>query len=96
MPFFRKKPVWIEARHFTNDTANEVAKWCNGHIIARLDNAEMKYMHIYTLEGTMTANFGDWIIKGVKGEFYPCREDIFNETYELVQDEISNDEDVGC
>jgi hypothetical protein len=41
---------------------------------------------ILTLEGTMDANPGDWIIKGVKGEFYPCKPDIFEQTYEKVED----------
>lgn len=96
MPMFRKKPVPIEARHFTTDSASEVAKWCKGHIISRLDNHEF-YMHIYTLEGTMTAQVGDWIIRGVRGEFYPCRADIFNDTYEPVNtDEIAIDDNVGC
>ena len=42
------------------------------------------YMRVVTLEGTMVASCGDWIIKGVKGEFYPCKPDIFEATYELV------------
>lgn len=43
---------------------------------------------IRTLEGDMTASYGDYIIKGVKGEFYPCKPDIFNETYELVEENV--------
>ena len=43
-------------------------------------------LKIFTLEGTMNANIGDWIIKGVKGEFYPCKPDIFEETYEKVEE----------
>jgi len=42
--------------------------------------------HIHTLEGTMTANIGDYIIKGVNGELYPCKPDIFEKTYEKVQE----------
>ncbi len=45
---------------------------------------------INTLEGTMTANVGDWIIKGVKGEFYPCKPEIFDATYEAVEPERMN------
>jgi hypothetical protein len=41
-------------------------------------------MNIHTLEGNMIASVGDWIIKGVKGEFYPCKPDIFESTYEEV------------
>jgi hypothetical protein len=44
------------------------------------------YMRIVTLEGTMVASRGDWIIKGVKGEFYPCKPDIFEATYEAVDE----------
>lgn len=48
---------------------------------------------IYTLEGNMRATDGDYIIKGVKGEFYPCRKDIFEETYELAESEENDDMD---
>jgi len=44
-------------------------------------------LKIFTLEGSLTASVGDWIIKGVKGEFYPCKPDIFEATYEEVSDE---------
>jgi hypothetical protein len=44
------------------------------------------FLDIETLEGTMTASLGDWIIKGVAGEFYPCKPDIFALTYELVNE----------
>jgi hypothetical protein len=45
---------------------------------------ENRYIQIQTLEGVMEASVGDWIIKGVKGEFYPCKPDIFKMTYEEV------------
>ncbi len=45
-------------------------------------------LHIHTLEGTMTAQRGDWIIRGVRGEFYPCKPDIFADTYEPVEAEV--------
>jgi len=44
------------------------------------------YLYIDTLEGTMKANIGDYIIRGIKGEFYPCKPDIFEQTYEEVKD----------
>jgi hypothetical protein len=78
---FRKKPVVIEA-----------IKW-NGHnhdeILAFMDKSpeHLGYQHyliIHTLEGDHRANIGDWIIKGVKGEFYPIKPNIFAETYEKV------------
>lgn len=82
MPKFRKKPVVIEAMQLTADNPIEVRQWCDG--VEWDDNpVEVK---IRTLEGTMTASEGDWVIKGVKGEFYPCKPDIFAETYEPVEE----------
>lgn len=77
MPLFRKKPVVIEARRYSRNgmEAEEVANWCGGR---QTDEGCV----IRTLEGDMLANYGDWIIKGVKGEFYPCKPDIFVATYE--------------
>lgn len=77
---FRKKPVVIEAVQFTLDSAKEAKKFCNGVL---WDQSPIPpYITINTLEGTMRADLGDWIIKGVKGEFYPCKPDIFKATYE--------------
>ena len=80
MAKFRKKPVIIEAKQLMFNTASqsEIAEWCNGK--KGLDGGVI----IHTLEGDMVANTGDWIIKGVNGEFYPCKPDIFEKTYELV------------
>ena len=79
MPKFRKKPITIEARQYTRNglEAESVAKWCGGD---QIDSG----LIIRTLEGAMTADYGDWIIKGVKGEFYPCKPDIFEATYEVI------------
>lgn len=76
---FRKKPVVIEARRYIRNglEAEQVAEWCGG---SQDDNG----LVIKTLEGEMRADYGDWIIKGVKGEFYPCKPDIFEETYETI------------
>lgn len=81
---FRKKPVVIEAIQLTKENVVEVLSFCNksGNIVASSED-EMG-ISILTLEGTMTANTGDYIIKGVKGEFYPCKPDIFEQTYEEV------------
>lgn len=86
MPLFRKKPVTIEARQFDGglDTARELANWCNGGVGAT--GPGQPAINIYTLEGTMQALPGDWIIKGVKGEFYPIKDDIFRSTYEAVEE----------
>lgn len=86
MSKFRKKPVVIDAVQFkTNNEAdnanmNAVVDWINrGGGRAMHDNTDI---YIATLEGEMRAEVGDWIIKGVKGEFYPCKPDIFTLTYE--------------
>ena len=81
---YRKKPVVIEAQKLTDFNYRDLAEWYNGVARAREDNFE-PYVTIYTLEGTMKADLGDYIIKGVKGEFYPCKPDIFEATYEAVE-----------
>jgi hypothetical protein len=85
---YRKKPVEIEARSFIPEQADDVAAWCGGRV-RRVpkpsDHSDVAiFLDIPTLEGTMTANAGDWIIRGVQGEFYPCKPDIFVATYEPV------------
>ena len=79
MPMFRKKPVVIEAVLYTGRNAVEIDYFVNG---ARPLSVDGDQICIATLEGVMKANPGDWIIKGVKGEFYPCKPDIFDATYE--------------
>lgn len=76
---YRKKPVVIEAIEWTGDNGGEVDLFCCGK--AALTSPTMQFV-IQTLEGAMRANIGDYIIKGVKGEFYPCKPDIFAATYE--------------
>ena len=80
----RKKPVEVEAWMLTEDNAGMLADWCKGLLIKRGDNFEPS-IQIMTLEGVMTARKGDWIIKGVAGEFYPCAPAIFEKTYEVVE-----------
>lgn len=82
MRFYRKKPIIIEARRLLTTNMESVESWCNGAIKGLALPIEDRIIHIQTLEGEMTANIGDWIIKGVKGEFYPCKPDIFEATYE--------------
>ena len=81
---FRKKPVVIDAMRLTTLNMLEVEDWCRGQIKGVLLPVENRIIHIQTLEGEMTANIGDWIIKGIKGEFYPIKNDIFETTYEKV------------
>ena len=88
---FRKKPVVIEAwevPHDKDDNTKEIPTWLIGAMASgtlELIAADGK-TYINTLEGRMLANHGDWIIKGVKGELYPCKPDIFAATYEPVED----------
>lgn len=89
MPKFRKKPVEIEAVPFdgTVGSANRTLGWIgsNGGDAKRVHATRPELgLVIHTLEGDMRAEPGDWIIKGVAGEFYPCRDDIFAATYEPV------------
>ena len=82
---FRKKPVVIEAMHYTEQSRTAVIAWCGaGHTAIDEDGCEyeVEQLRIHTKEGTMAASLGDWIIKGVKGEFYPCKPDIFEATYD--------------
>ena len=80
---FRKKPVVIEAMEFTDGDHFAVIEWMRscGCTEAHI-NRGAETIAIPTLEGVMLASVGDWIIKGVADEFYPCRNDIFDKTYE--------------
>ena len=77
---YRKKPVVIEAMELTQRNAVDIALWCDGE--ARFTASAMPAVFIRTLEGWMRADVGDFVIRGVKGEFYPCKPDIFAATYE--------------
>jgi hypothetical protein len=89
MPKFRKKPVVIEAVQFDGSerSRDEIFSWLDEHeqLCESAPAADGKCSIIVpTLEGNHLALPGDWIIKGVKGEFYPCKPDIFAATYESV------------
>ncbi len=88
MPKFRNKPVVIEAVRFRASNGGRVAKWCGGRNRFEgkpSDPSDVaEWIDIPTLEGVMRADLGDWIIRGVQGEFYPCKPDIFTATYEEV------------
>lgn len=78
MPKFRKKPIVIEAEQFTH---NHMPKGIN------ISGGITKFYYIKTLEGDMTTFYSDWIITGIEGEKYPCKDSIFRSTYEpLDQD----------
>lgn len=78
MAKYRKKPVEIEAIQWTGTNIEEVCGFYSDAVV--LENCII----VKTLEGDMRANVGDYIIKGVKGEFYPCKPDIFEATYDKV------------
>ena len=80
MTRFRKQPVVIEAQHLVGDPDDlaAVVAWCGGRAV----DYEQVVVEIDTLEGVMQGRLGDWIIRGVQGEFYPCKPDIFVMTYE--------------
>ena len=80
---YRKKPVVIEAMELTRESLEDVKTWCDGQYWSQPPMRAITGLRIVTLEGQMNASFGDWIIKGVKGEFYPCKPDIFKAIYEL-------------
>jgi hypothetical protein len=80
---FRKRPVVIEAMQLTDATSVlDIEEWINSPTTGYQTNPPTIW--IDTLEGRMTANAGDWIIKGVNGEFYPCKDEIFIKTYQEV------------
>lgn len=86
---YRKKPVVIEALQFTEDHPDvliPIQKFMGRDVIVSYTDPENPCMLIETPEGTMKASIGDYIIKGLRGEFYPCKPDIFKQTYEAVAD----------
>lgn len=87
MAKFRKRPVVIEAVRWTGrDSYDAVAAFLDGADAVFCNPLDAGgSVKIPTLEGTMRADIGDWIIRGVRGEFYPCRDDIFRMTYEPVE-----------
>ena len=91
--WFTKKPVTIQAIQWTGDNLREVITFTDGPPDTRSHHAGMAWdayrdlvardgLKIYTLEGKMLASPGDWIIRGVKGEMYPCKDEIFRLTYD--------------
>lgn len=87
---FRKKPVVIEAFQIQDpvvhtDAVDELHEWADAYGFTNWESS-VDGVVIQTLEGAMLASPGDWIIKGVKGEFYPCKPDIFAATYEPAEE----------
>ena len=91
MSYYEKIPVIIEAWEFTREALKSDDSWVRLyrnelHLISQYAG-EVLYIEIDTLEGTMRANLGDYIIKGIQGELYPCKPDIFKMSYRLVDDD---------
>lgn len=89
MPYFRKKPVLIEAIQFTGTFENfdeicDAFGTLSANTINDLEGSRVSEIFIQTLEGRMRAEPGDWIIKDVEGELYPCRDSIFRYVHEEV------------
>ena len=84
---YRKKPVIIEAIQYDGSNLREIAEFV-GTDLSMVDNDVNLSLFpvIKTLEGDMLISKGDFVIKGVQGEFYPCKPDIFKETYEFVEE----------
>ena len=87
MARFRKKPVVIDAALYDGNfrsldcfSIKEVS-----HFIVSKDSEGKQCIKIPTLEGEMIASIGDYIIRGVQGEYYPCKPDIFEMTYEMIE-----------
>ena len=82
---YAKKPVSIEAIQLTDKNHSEIIQWLSSYNVESytLKSTDPSELYIETLEGSMKANIGDYIIKGVKNEFYPCKPEIFEMTYEL-------------
>ena len=89
MPKYRKKPVVVDAIQLKHDNVVDVLRFLgnsfDGAVYTDSSKKEYAGLVIVTLEGNMIGSMGDYIIKGVKGEFYPCKPDIFEQTYELVE-----------
>lgn len=90
MGVYRKRPVTVEARQLNADNwsqVEEIARWAGAEIVdvdAFLAHNDTALLAISTLEGVMYAEDGDWVIRGIRGEFYPVRPDNFNATYEPI------------
>lgn len=89
---YRKKPIVIEAMRVGEGSSKAICDWSGAKAIYGVRN-RIAFLVIKTLEGDMKAVRGDYIIKGVKGEFYPCKPDIFEATYEPVQPPTLNDKE---
>lgn len=85
---FKTKPVIKEALQFdgSTDSAKKISEWSGGRVFGfYTPQGYLAGLRIETLEGCMDAEGGDWIIRGLRGEYYPCKPDVFEKTYEPVE-----------
>lgn len=78
---FKKKPVSIEAARLTLDDYDAIANWAGPNCYPGYQNGKKNLM-IHAIGGDVAAQLGDWVIKGIKGEFYPCTNEIFWELHD--------------
>ena len=87
---FVKKPIPVEMVQITEENMKEVAKWCGGMVMHTIVDDRIAQGHdfirIYTREGRVKAYEGDFIAKGIEGEFYPIRKEIHEKTYMTEED----------
>lgn len=83
----RKIPVEVECVQFTDtESAKYIEEWSDAQVIYQVSKYQ-RILVVKTLEGEMSATINDYIVKGVNGEFYPVKPDIFHKTYEVLKDE---------
>ena len=83
---YRKKPYVIEAMQLNFHNRDKIIEFGEGNITLTWRDGYLEGAYVNTLEGVIYATYGDYIIKGVDGEFYPCKPSVFEKTYELVED----------
>lgn len=76
----QKRPITVDAWHYEGDKM--LPGLCTN--TCPFEGSETALPHIHTLEGTHMVTVGDWIIRGIKGEYYPCKPDIFSATYDIL------------
>lgn len=86
---YKTKPCEIEAVEFKDDSADTliaIQDFMDKELVVSYADPKHPVIKIATLEGVMDASIGDYIIKGLRGEFYPCKPDVFHKKYEAVMD----------
>ncbi len=83
---YRKRPVIVDTVQWTGENVDEITEFIGSSVRIWDKKEGLPVLDIFTLEGVMRAQHGDWIIQGVEGEFYPCNNRIFHATYELLDD----------